>query len=388
MSSTLRIYILAILSFLVGTSEYVIAGILDKIAASTGVSLVTAGQLITVFSLAYAFGTPLVMVATSRMDRKKLLLFAIGFFVLSNALAYVLPGIELLNAARILMGISAGVVVVVSMTIATKVARPGKEGSALAAVLMGFTASLIFGVPLGRIMATAYEWKAVFGVIAVIGLAAIVLIAVLIPHTEGEEPVSLRRQITLLRQPKALVALSVTFFWIIGYSIFYSYITPFLLDAAGVSDGALNTILFVIGIASLIGSRSGGYATDKWGLYRVLIVGLGLNGIALVLIAFGVHVPILLVAMLILWSIAVWSLGPPQQLHVITIAPESTGIMLSLNSMILQLAMAAGAGIGGLVVEQISLSSITWVAAAAIVVAFGAVSIITPDKCTIITFYS
>ncbi|OBZ16180.1 MFS transporter [Bacillus sp. FJAT-27264] len=375
MSSTLKIYILAILSFLVGTSEYVIAGILDKIAASTGVSLVTAGQLITVFSLAYAFGTPLVMVMTARMERKKLLLFAIGFFVLSNALAYVLPGIALLNASRILMGISAGVVVVVSMTIATKVARPGKEGSALAAVLMGFTASLIFGVPLGRIMATAYEWKAVFGVIAVLGLAAIVLIALLIPRTEGEEVVSLRKQLALLKQPRALTALSVTFFWIIGYSIFYSYITPFLLTAVGMSDGTLNTILFVIGIASLIGSRSGGYATDKWGLHRVLIAGLALNGLALVLIAFGVHVPVLLIAMLILWSIAVWSLGPPQQLHVITIAPESTGVMLSLNSMVLQLAMAAGAGVGGLVVEQISLSAITWVAAAAIVVAFGAVQL-------------
>ncbi|MFF2908042.1 MFS transporter [Paenibacillus sp. NPDC057934] len=375
MSSTLKIYILAILSFLVGTSEYVIAGILDKIAASTGVSLVTAGQLITVFSLAYAFGTPLVMVMTARMERKKLLLAAIGFFVLSNALAYVLPGIALLNASRILMGISAGVVVVVSMTIATKVARPGKEGSALAAVLMGFTASLIFGVPLGRIMATAYEWKAVFGVIAVLGLVAIVLIALLIPRTEGEEVVSLRKQLALLKQPKALTALSVTFFWIIGYSIFYSYITPFLLTAVGMSDGTLNTILFVIGIASLIGSRTGGYATDKWGLHRVLIAGLGLNGIALVLIAFGVHVPVLLIAMLILWSIAVWSLGPPQQLHVITIAPESTGVMLSLNSMVLQLAMAAGAGVGGLVVERISLSAITWIAAAAIVVAFGAVQL-------------
>ncbi|MFF2015363.1 MFS transporter [Paenibacillus sp. NPDC058177] len=375
MSSTLKIYILAILSFLVGTSEYVIAGILDKIAVSTGVSLVTAGQLITVFSLAYAFGTPLVMVMTARMERKKLLLFAIGFFVLSNALAFILPGIALLNASRVIMGISAGVVVVVSMTIATKVARPGKEGSALAAVLMGFTASLIFGVPLGRIMATAYEWKAVFGVIAVLGLAAIVLIALLIPHVDGEEVVSLRKQFALLKQPKALTALSVTFFWIIGYSIFYSYITPFLLTAVGMSDGTLNTILFVIGIASLIGSRSGGYATDKWGLHRVLITGLGLNGIALVLIAFGVHVPGLLIAMLILWSIAVWSLGPPQQLHVITIAPESTGIMLSLNSMVLQLAMAAGAGVGGLVVERISLSAITWIAAAAIVVAFGAVQL-------------
>ncbi|WP_042161173.1 MFS transporter [Paenibacillus gorillae] len=375
MSSTLKIYILAILSFLVGTSEYVIAGILDRIAVSTGVSLVAAGQLITVFSLAYAFGTPLVMVMTARMERKRLLLFAIGFFVLSNALAYFLPGIALLNASRILMGISAGVVVVVSMTIATKVARPGKEGSALAAVLMGFTASLIFGVPLGRIMATAYEWKAVFGVIALLGFAAIFLIALLIPRVEREEVVSLRQQLALLKRPRVLIVLYVTFFWIIGYSIFYSYITPFLLTQAGMSDEALNTILFVIGLASLIGSRSGGYATDKWGLHRVLIIGLVLNGIALVLIALGTHAPVMLIAMLVLWSIAVWSLGPPQQLHVITIAPESTGIMLSLNSMILQLAMAAGAGAGGLVVERISLSSITWFAAAAIALAFGAVQL-------------
>ncbi|REK77737.1 MFS transporter [Paenibacillus paeoniae] len=373
MSSTLKIYILAILSFLVGTSEYVIAGILDKIAWSTGVSLVTAGQLITVFSLAYAFGTPLIMVMTARMERKKLLLFAIGFFVLSNALAYILPGIALLNASRILMGISAGVVVVVSMTIATKVAQPGKEGSALAAVLMGFTASLIFGVPLGRIMAGAYEWKAVFGVIALLGIAAIFLIALIIPRTKGEAVVSLRNQLALLKQPKAIVALSVTFFWIIGYSIFYSYITPFLLAVVGMSEGTLNTTLFVIGIASLIGSRSGGYATDKWGLHRVLLIGLGLNAIALVLIALGVHTSVLMIAILILWSIAVWSLGPPQQLNVITIAPESTGIMLSLNSMVLQLAMAAGAGIGGLVVEQISLTSVPWFAGVAIVLAFGAV---------------
>jgi len=121
------------------------------------------------------------------------------------------------------------------------------------------------------------------------------------------------------------------------------------------------------------GSRSGGYATDKWGLHRVLITGLGLNGIALILIAIGIHVPVMLITMLILWSIVVWSLGPPQQLHVITIAPESTGIILSLNSMVLQLAMAAGAGVGGLLVEGGSLSLVPWIAAAAIAVAFGAV---------------
>jgi DHA1 family putative efflux transporter-like MFS transporter len=150
MSSTLKIYTLAVLSFLVGTSEYIIAGILDKIAESTGVTLVTAGQLITIFSLSYAFGTPIVMALTARMERRKLLLYALTLFVISNVLAYILPGYELLIASRILMGISAGVTIVASLTIATKVALPGKQGSAIAAVLMGFTASLILGVPIGE----------------------------------------------------------------------------------------------------------------------------------------------------------------------------------------------------------------------------------------------
>lgn len=372
MPNTIKIYILALLSFLVGTSEYIIAGILDKIVLSMNISLVSAGQLITSFSLAYAFGTPLAMVVTARFKRKNLLLFSLGFFVLSNILAFVLSGITLLNISRVLMGISSGVVVVVSMTIATKIAQPGKEGSALAAVLMGFTASLIFGVPLGRIMTTVYEWQLIFGLIAVIGLVAIFMIVIVIPPVGKEEIMPLRKQFTLLKRPKVLVTLSVTFFWIIGYSIFYSYITPYL-TSAGMSDNALNTILFVIGISSMIGSRFGGYATDKWGLHYVLLIGLSLNGIALILIALGTSLSILLIVMLILWSTAVWSLGPPQQLHVINIASESTGIMLSLNSLMLQLAMASGAGLGGLVVEKLSLSLIPWFAAAAIVLAIIAV---------------
>lgn len=127
MPNTIKIYILALLSFLVGTSEYIIAGILDKIALSMNISLVSARQLITSFSLAYAFGTPLAMVVTARFKRKKLLLFSLGFFVLSNILAFVLSGITLLNISRVLMGISSGVVVVVSMTIATKLHNLAKR---------------------------------------------------------------------------------------------------------------------------------------------------------------------------------------------------------------------------------------------------------------------
>lgn len=373
MSSTLRVYTLAVLSFLVGTSEYIIAGILDKIAESTGVTLVTAGQLITIFSLSYAFGTPVIMALTARMERRKLLLYALSLFVISNLLAYVLPGYEPLVATRIFMGISAGVTIVASLTIATKVTLPGKQGSAIAAVLMGFTASLILGVPIGRLLSSAYEWKAIFGGISLIGLLAIFIIALTIPRMDGEEPVPLRNQLALLKQPKMVIALSVSFFWIAGYSIFYSYISPFLLTVTGMSDQTLSITLFAVGIASLVGSRVGGFSTDKWGIHRTLIGGLSLNVTALILIMLFAPSPTIIIPLLILWSFATWSPGPPQQLHLITLAPESSGIMLSLNNSTIQLAMAVGAGIGGTAVEQISLSSITWVAAVGIILAVGAV---------------
>ncbi|MCM3453939.1 MFS transporter [Heyndrickxia oleronia] len=373
MSSTLKIYTLAVLSFLVGTSEYIIAGILDKIAESTGVTLVTAGQLITIFSLSYAFGTPIVMALTARMERRKLLLYALTLFVISNVLAYMLTGYELLIASRILMGISAGVTVVASLTIATKVALPGKEGSAIAAVLMGFTASLILGVPIGRVISSAYEWKAIFGGIGLVGLLALFIIAITIPRMAAEAPVPLRSQLALLKQPKMLIGLSVSFFWIVGYSIFYSYISPFLLTVTGMSDKTLSITLFAVGIASLIGSKFGGFGTDKWGIHRTLIGGLSLNVAALLLIMLFAQSPVILISVLVIWSCSTWSPGPPQQLHLIRLAPESSGIMLSLNNSTIQLAMAAGAGIGGAAVEQISLSSVTWVAAVGTAFAVGAV---------------
>ncbi len=373
MSNTLKIYTLAVLSFLVGTSEYIIAGILDKIAESTGVTVVTAGQLITIFSLSYAFGTPIVMALTARMERRKLLLYALTLFVISNVLAYMLPGYGLLIASRILMGISAGVTIVASLTIATKVALPGKQGSAIAAVLMGFTASLILGVPIGRVISSAYEWKIIFGGIGLVGLLAIFIISITIPRMAGEDPVPLRSQLTLLKQPKMAIGLSISFFWIVGYSIFYSYISPFLLTVTGMSDKTLSITLFAVGLASLIGSKFGGFSTDKWGIHRTLIGGLSLNVAGLILIMLFAQSPAILFLVLLLWSFATWSPGPPQQLHLITLAPESSGIMLSLNNSTIQLAMAVGAAIGGGAVEQISLTSITWVAAVGIALAVGAV---------------
>lgn len=369
MSNTLRIYILAIVSFLVGTSEYIISGILDNISESLGITLAAAGQLITIFSLVYAIFTPVLMALTSRMDRRKLMLYSLGVFVIGNIFAFVLPGYRLFIVSRIIMALGAGMVVVTALTLAEKIAPKGKQGSAIATVVMGFTASLIIGVPLGRMTSDFLGWKAVFGGIALLGLLAMVVISLIIPKIQGDKPVPLTQQLALFKKPKVVLGLAVTFFWLGGYSIAYTYLSPYLLNISGVSDKLLSGVLLIFGIASLVGSKFGGFSTDRWGVSFTLISGLTLHVIMLVLFSLVTNSYAGVLVILILWSFAAWSSGPTQQYHLATIEPESSGVLLGLNQSMMQLAMAAGAGIGGIFVERVSLSSITWIGALGVAIA-------------------
>ncbi|KZE77751.1 MULTISPECIES: MFS transporter [Paenibacillus] len=369
MQSTWKVYILAIVSFLVGTSEYIISGILDRIATTMGITVPAAGQLITVFSLAYAIGTPILMAVTAKWDRRKLLLSSLGLFAVANVLSFALPGFGMFIAARILMALGAGMVVVTALSIAAKIAPAGKQASSIATVTMGFTASLIIGVPLGRMISSAFGWKTVFLGIALTGIIALIVIAMTLPRLKGDQPVPLLQQFALLKKPEVALGLGITFFWVGGYSLAYTYISPYLLNVSGVGEDMLSSVLLVFGIASLIGSKIGGYSADKKGIPFTLLGGMILHGISLLLIPFAAHSLITLFALLILWSFAAWTTGPTQQYNLVTLVPESSGVMLSLNQSTMQLAMAAGAGIGGVVVGQVSLASITWFGAAGVGIA-------------------
>ncbi|MGO4350096.1 MFS transporter [Paenibacillus sp. MCAF9] len=369
MSNAWKIYMLAIISFLVGTSEFIIAGILDKVAGDIGVSVSAAGQLITVFSLAYAIGTPILMAVTARVERRQLLLYSLGVFAIGNLIAVALPGFEFLIVSRVVLALSTGVFVVTALTVASKLAPVDKQGSAIATLVMGFSTALIVGVPLGRVVASAYDWHLIFGAIGLLGLLAMLLILFTIPKTDGEEPVPLRSQLALLKQPKIVTALTVTFLWIGGYSIVYTYISPFLLSVTKLSEQGVSIGLFAFGIASLIGSKFGGYSTDKWGAPRTLVSGMLFHTIALVLLSLAGQSPVIVFPLLMIWAFTAWSSGPTQQYHLMSLAPEASGIMLSLNSSVLQLGMAAGAGLGGVVVEQVSLTSISWIGATGVILA-------------------
>ncbi|EGG36973.1 MFS transporter [Paenibacillus sp. HGF5] len=371
MTGSWKIYVLAIVSFLVGTSEYIISGVLDKIADSLGITITAAGQLITIFSLVYAILTPVLMALTAKVERLKLLVYSLGVFVVANLLSFALPGYIPFVIARVLMAMGAGMVVVTALGIAAKIAPPGKQASSIATVVMGFTASLIIGVPLGRVAAAAFGWKSVFGLIAVLGILSMFVLHKAIPKTTGDAPVPLLQQFALLKKPKVALGLAITFFWLGGYSVAYTYLSPYLLNVSGLNEQWISSALFAFGIASLIGSKFGGFSTDRWGVPLTLIGGMLLHIIALIVLSFtnaGASV-MLVFAVLVIWSLAAWSSGPTQQYNLVQLEPNSSGVMLGLNQSMMQLSMAAGAGIGGIAIERISLSSIAWIGAAGVAIA-------------------
>jgi DHA1 family putative efflux transporter-like MFS transporter len=235
MSNTWKIYMLTLISFLVGTSQFVIVGILDKVAAAVGVSVSAAGQLITVFALANAIGTPILILATAKIDRRRQLLMALSIIVLGSILV-ALPGFAFLMVSFIVLGVGTGIFVVTAYATAANLAPEGRQGRAMSNVSLGFSASLVFGVPIGRVVAAAYDWKVIFWVIGILTLLGIFGVARAIPSTQGEMPIPLGEQFALLKNPKIAFALGVTLFVFIGYSVMNTYITPFLTSVMSVGE--------------------------------------------------------------------------------------------------------------------------------------------------------
>lgn len=357
---------LTIISFLIGTSQFVIVGILDKVAASVGVSVSTAGQLITAFALASAIGTPLVIVATAKMSQSRQLLLALVIFLLGIISTLALSGFGFLMVSRAVLGVGTGVFVVTAYAITAKLASPGQQGEAMSNISMGFSASLVFGVPIGRVITAMYDWQAIFWAIGFFSILGIFAVARMISDKVGEAPVLLGKQFALVKKPNIAVALSMTFFVFISYSVINTYITPFLASIRSMSEQEMSSTLFALGIASLIGSKLGGFLADRIGIPRTLVGTMAAQALALALLPAASGSIIVTIMLIMLWATSAWAFALTQSFNLVSLAPEASGIILSMNSSFVQLGFAAGAGIGGIAVASSSIMSISWIGAASV----------------------
>ncbi len=364
-----KIFILTVIMFLMATSQFIFVGILDRIATSIDVSVATAGQLITIFSLSNAIGTPLVMMATAKLDLRKRLLLGMSIMLIGFIMTPTLPGFGFLALSRIITGIGSGFFTVTAFTMAPRLAAKGREVSAIADVALGGSAALVLGVPVGRILTSTFEWPVLFWGLGTILLFGILMVSRVIPVVEGTRLVPLSEQLSFLRQSKVIIALSITFLMFLNYSLVNTFTTPFLTSVVNISEESVSAVLLVLGISSVVGSKVTGMISDRFGAARTVVSVMIMQAIALVLLFVISESALMAIPLFMIWMTTAWMFAPPQNYLVSRLVPGVAAIMLSLNSSFTQFGFAAGAGVGGFVVENFSLSAIP--VAGAIVVILG-----------------
>ncbi len=365
------IYLFAFISFLLGSAQFITIGTLDRIALSLGVPVASAGQLITVFSLASALGTPLVIMAAARWDVRRQLLLGLSLAAFGVVATAFLPSFGLLLVARGLMGIGMGVYTVCAYSAAAKLAPAGHGARALATIAIGASVSLVLAVPVGRLLTDIYDWRVVFLGVGVLTWLAVLAAARILPAATAEPPVSLGRQLAYLKHPRIAWTLAMPLFMFISYSSVNTYIAPLLIGALPFTSTEVSWVLLGLGAASVLGAKLGGSLADRWGAPRTLVGGMLLQGFTLVLVqaAAGTVAPALFLPLLLVWSAAAWTAGPTFSFNLVSLAPEAAGILLSLNGTFVQLGFALGAVAGGAAAAGGSILHVTWVGAAAAAVA-------------------
>ncbi|MEK5333758.1 MFS transporter [Lysinibacillus sp. FSL W8-0992] len=369
MKKNLIIYVLALAVFLIGTVEYIITGVIEMTAVDFGVSISEAGLLVTVFALAAAIVAPILIALTINVDRKKLLLVTLSVFIASNGLMFISPSYETALLIRIIQGVSGGIATVVAMAVATRLVEKEKRGRTIGIILMGLSSSLVLGVPIGTFFSEIFGWRVLFVLIGFLTILPLLFIYKKVPVIKEEEAVTLRMQLSILKDSKILTALAITLFYIGGYATLFTYITPFLQATSTLSITEISGILFLAGICSFIGSRVGGQLADAKGSRFTICLGLLLQGLTLIVFAIaGVNL-IVLIFVLMIFMLATWSISPAQQLFLVTLVPRNPDIALSVNTSFIQFGFALGSGLGGLVISRTSILTLNWVGLGAVSIA-------------------
>ncbi|WP_461324350.1 MFS transporter [Bradyrhizobium diazoefficiens] len=259
-------------AFGIGTTEFIIMGLLLQVAADMHVSVPIAGLLISGYALGVFVGAPVLTLATRRMPRKTVLLALMAIFTLGNAACALAPNYELLMAARVLTSLAHGTFFGVGSVVATGLVAEDKRASAIATMFIGLTVATLLGVPFGAWFGLMLGWRAAFWAVTVIGVIAFAVVAAFVPgHVgNGDKPISLAEELAVLGRPQVLLGLAMTVFGFAGLFVVFTYIQPILTRFTGFSEEAVSPILLVFGAGLAIGNVAGGKLADR-GLARALI---------------------------------------------------------------------------------------------------------------------
>ncbi|GGS26880.1 MFS transporter [Streptomyces humidus] len=344
----LALLALAVGAFGIGTTEFVMMGLLPEVADDLHISIPAAGHLVSAYALGVVIGAPLLAAATARMSRRTVLMSLMALFVTGNALSALAPDDGWLLAARFLSGLPHGAFFGVGAVVATNLVAPERKARSVSLMFLGLTVANVAGVPVATLVGQHLGWRATFLGVSAIGLVAIASLALLIPRDHAHAPaVGLRRELAALRSLPVWLALGTT---VAGFGALfsaYSYITPMLTDSAGYADSSVTLLLALFGVGATAGNLLGGRLADR-AMRPTLFA--GLTSLVLVLALF----PLLMTTTwggalaVVLLGVAAFVTGSPLNLMVMEKAADGPSLASSANQAAFNLANAGGAWIGGL----------------------------------------
>ncbi|MDX3930585.1 MAG: MFS transporter [Stenotrophomonas sp.] len=362
-------------AFAIGTTEFVIVGLLPTIAADLQVSLPSAGLLVSLYALGVAIGAPVLTALTGRVPRKTLLVALMLVFTLGNLVAFLAPGYNALIVARILTGLAHGVFFSIGSIIATSVVPKEKAASAIAIMFTGLTVALVTGVPLGTFIGQHLGWRATFLAVSGLGVVALLGSLAFVPRNLAQSaPATFRQQLGVLAQPRLLMVYAMTALGYGGTFLSFTYLAPILQEVTGFSANAVSGVLLVYGISVAFGNMWGGRLADRLGPIPALKRIFALLALVLLVLTFTAHNTwLVLLTVLALGAVAFGNV-PGLQVYVVKQAqrhaPQATDVASGLNIAAFNIGIALGASLGGLVVEHIGLMHTPWLGALVVVGAF------------------
>lgn len=358
-----RTYLLALGAFAVGTSGYIVSGVLPAVSRDLHVSTAAAGQLITAFAIAYAIASPLLAGATGTWERRRLLVAALGVNALGNALAMIAPNYTFLLVSRVVSALGAAVYTPAATVVATVLNPPERRGRAVAMVFGGLTFALIIGVPAGNLIGGVIGYKGVFGLVALASVLAAAAVHVGVPRVSAPPAVKLRERFATAADKRVQMVLGMTVLACLSAFSVFTYVSSLLSATADIHGSTVSLMLLAYGIGGAFGNSISGRVTDRYGSKAPLLIILTAYTILLATLGLSASTAVGAAAALFVWGVFTWSVNPPIQNWLIELAPTNSGLLLSLNASAIYLGAGLSGIFGGLVITTVGVLALPPIAA-------------------------
>ncbi len=346
----LALLVLALSSFAIGTTEFVIMGLLPEVAADLSVTIPEAGWLVTGYALAVALGAPIMAVSTAKLKRRSALIMLMAFFIAGNLLCAIAPNYWVLMIARIVTALCHGAFFGIGSIVAANLVSEDRKARAVALMFTGLTLANVLGVPLGTAIGQAYGWRSTFWVVTVIGIVTIAGLIAILPKDKKEEQSSILREIAALRNGRLWMALSVTVFFSASMFTLFTYIAPLLRDVTGVSPEGVTWTLFLIGLGLTVGNLIGGKLAD-WRLGATLAGVFAAIALTSAVFFYTSRFFIPAEITLFLWAAASFAAVPALQVGVVGFGKDAPNLVSTINIGAFNTGNALGAWVGGMVID-------------------------------------